>query len=141
MTHSHEETIHANTTAGAAFAALTTQAAYRAWWAKNSDVAETPGGQATLRFDKGGTPVTMKWRIDEQQPDQRVRWTCIGHDAPPWIGTTLDWTIKPRDNGVEVSLVHGGWREPVPEPVKQGWHHFVADSLKSYLESGVGKPW
>jgi hypothetical protein len=140
MTHRHKEAISANAAPSAAHAALTTQAGYRGWWAKNCDVSEKPGGEATLRFDKGGTPVTMKWRIDEQSA-QRIRWTCIGHDAPSWIGTTLEWIIAPEGDGVSVTLTHGDWREPVPDQVKQGWHHFVGDSLKSFLETGTGKPW
>lgn len=141
MTHTHHEATLANATPAAAYAALTTEAGYRAWWAKNCDVSERPGGEATLHFDKGGTPVMMKWRVDEQLPDRRVMWTCIGHDAPQWIGTTLDWSITQKPDGVEVALAHGAWHEPVAEPVKQGWRHFVCDSLKSYLETGVGKPW
>src|SRR5688500_18832200 len=35
--HAHTETIHANATPAAAYDALTTQAGYRAWWAKDCD--------------------------------------------------------------------------------------------------------
>jgi hypothetical protein len=59
---------------------------------------------------------------------------------PDWIGTTLAWHIDGTGDGAEVALEHGGWSGAAPEPVAQGWQHFVA-SLKSYLETGAGQPW
>ena len=56
------------------------------------------------------------------------------------IGTTLTWTIKGTGDEVVVALDHAGWKDEGPEPVKQGWKHFLA-SMKSYLETGTGQPW
>jgi uncharacterized protein YndB with AHSA1/START domain len=120
--------------------ALTTEAGYRGWWSKNCTVPEGAGGEANLTFDKQGTIVKMKYRIDTIDPKGRVKWTCIGHDQPSWVGTTLNWSVAPSADGVEVKLEHAGWKDAAPEPVMQGWKHFLA-SMKSYLERGRGEPW
>jgi hypothetical protein len=41
---------------------------------------------------------------------------------------------------VRVSFEHGGWKGAPPEPVMQGWKHFLG-SLKAYVETGTGQPW
>jgi hypothetical protein len=69
-----------------------------------------------------------------------VRWTCIAHDMPSWVGTTLDWKLSEQGDGVLVSFEHAGWKEAGPEAVAQGWKHFLG-SLKLYVETGTGSPW
>jgi uncharacterized protein YndB with AHSA1/START domain len=126
--------------AGKVYEALTRQAGYRGWWNAVGDVPESIGGEAALRFVKEGNPVNMRFRIDEMQPNQRVRWTCIAHDMPSWVGTSLTWEIKEAGGAVLVTLDHAGWNGAGPEPVAQGWKHFLG-SLKSYVETGTGQPW
>jgi uncharacterized protein YndB with AHSA1/START domain len=120
--------------------ALTTEAGYRGWWSKDCQISEKVGGEAKLKFNKGGTIVRMTYRIDSIDPEGSVKWTCIGHDLPDWVGTSLSWTVVPSDDGVEVKLDHAGWQGSPPEPVTEGWRHFLK-SMKSYLESGRGEPW
>jgi uncharacterized protein YndB with AHSA1/START domain len=124
----------------AVYEALTRQEGYRGWWNKVGEVPETVGAEAKLQFVKDGQPVSMRYRIDEMKTDEGVRWTCIGHDMPSWIGTTLSWRLKEQGGEVLVSFEHAGWKDAPPEPVVQGWQHFLG-SLKSYLETGTGKPW
>ena len=120
--------------------ALTKQAGYRGWWNAVGEVPESVGGEAKLRFVKDGQPVNMSFRIDEQKPNESVRWTCIAHDMPSWVGTTLTWRIKESGSAVVLTLDHSGWKDSAPEPVAQGWKHFLG-SLKSYVETGTGQPW
>jgi uncharacterized protein YndB with AHSA1/START domain len=134
-----EDEVRITTKADEAYRALSTQAGYRGWWNLKAQVATTEGGLAQLDFLKDGQPVHMESRIDEQQP-KRVRWTCVKHDMPSWIGTTLDWRIESGQGDVRVSLVHAGWKGEAPDMVAQGWKHFLG-SLKSYLETGTGQPW
>lgn len=122
------------------FGALSSTAGYQGWWSKDCQIAETPGGESKLKFNKEGTIVSMRFRVDEVVPNRSVRWTCIGHDMESWIGTTLAWTLTPDGNATEVSFEHAGWKGEAPEPVVQGWRHFVG-SLRSYLEAGQGQPW
>ena len=56
-----------------------------------------------------------------------------------WIGTTLNWLIAPNGNRTEISFEHGGWKGEAPEPVVQGWRHFVS-SLRSFVETREGQP-
>jgi uncharacterized protein YndB with AHSA1/START domain len=122
------------------YEALTRQAGYRGWWNAVGEVEQAVGGEAKLRFVKDGTPVSMRFRIDEMTANERVRWTCIAHDFQDWIGTSLNWGIKQGGDGVVVTLEHSGWKDAAPEPVAQGWKHFMG-SLKSYVETGTGQPW
>jgi uncharacterized protein YndB with AHSA1/START domain len=123
-----------------AMEALTTEAGYRGWWSKDCSIPRDVGGEPTLKFDKGGTIVAMRYRIDAIEPEGKVKWTCIGHDMPSWIGTSLNWNVVPSGDGVEVKLEHAGWQGDPPEPVTQGWRHFLG-SMKAFLETGRGEPW
>jgi uncharacterized protein YndB with AHSA1/START domain len=127
-------------TASKVYEALTRQAAYRGWWNAVGEVAEAVGGEAKLRFIKDGMPVNMRFRIDEMKANECVRWACIAHDMPSWVGTTLTWRIKEAGGAVMVSLDHSGWKDAAPDAVAQGWKHFLG-SLKSYVETGTGQPW
>jgi hypothetical protein len=72
--------------------------------------------------------------------NERVRWTCVAHDMPSWVGTILTWTLRESGGATMVWFEHGGWKEGAPEPVVQGWKHFLA-SLRAYVEAGAGQPW
>jgi uncharacterized protein YndB with AHSA1/START domain len=122
------------------YAALTRQAGYRGWWNAVAEVPDAVGGEAQLRFVKEGTPVNMRFRIDAEQTNEQVRWTCIAHDMPSWIGTTLTWSLASSGSDVLVRFEHGGWKDSAPDAVAQGWKHFIG-SLKSYVETGKGQPW
>ena len=138
--NSIKDEIRISAPASKAYEALTRQAGYRGWWNTVARVAESVGGEAQLRFDKGGTPVHMRFRIDEMSANERVRWTCVAHDHPSWVGTSLTWRLTEADGAVMVSLDHGGWKQDAPDAVAQGWRHFMG-GLKSYVETGTGQPW
>jgi uncharacterized protein YndB with AHSA1/START domain len=122
-----------------AYEALTTQAGYRGWWNNVAEVPTNVGGEPNLLFNKEGQKVHMRYRIDEIAPTS-IKWTCIEHDMPSWVGTQLHWQIRGAGNEVVVALEHSGWKDAAPEMVKGGWKHFLG-SLKSYLETGTGQPW
>ncbi len=122
------------------FDALTQQAGYLGWWSKDCKIADKAGGESTLKFNKDGNIVTMRFRLDEAAPHRSVRWTCVAHDMAPWIGTTLKWDLAPSGDLTELSFEHDGWKSDPPEQVVSGWRHFVA-SLRSYVETGQGQPW
>jgi uncharacterized protein YndB with AHSA1/START domain len=122
------------------YEALTQQSGYRGWWNKVGEVDQKPGGFATLRFVKDGQPVDMRFRIDATERGREVKWTCLEHTAPPWVGTTLNWKLAPAGEAVNVSFEHGGWEGAAPQPVIDGWKHFLG-SLKTYVETGTGSPW
>lgn len=125
---------------GRVYDALSREAGYRGWWNKRAEVPEAAGAEAKLYFVKDGSPVNMRFRIDETRPNARVRWTCTAHDMPSWVGTTLDWKLESDGATTLVSFEHGGWKDDAPEPVAQGWRHFLS-SFKAYVERGSGEPW
>ena len=122
------------------YAALTEQEGYRGWWNKVAEVGDSVGDEAKLLFVKDGQPVSMRFRIDELSAGERVRWTCIAHDMESWVDTTLSFSIREAAGGSLVAFEHAGWKGDPPEPVAQGWKHFLA-SLKAYVETGTGQPW
>ena len=122
------------------FEALTSQAGYLGWWSKDCQIAQKPGDESRLKFNKEGTIVSMRFRLDETAREKSVRWTCVGHDMESWVGTTLAWDLVPDADATEVSFEHAGWKGDAPEPVRQGWRHFLG-SLRSYVETGQGQPW
>jgi uncharacterized protein YndB with AHSA1/START domain len=133
------DSVRARTTTNNAHTALTSPDGYRAWWSKNCAIGPAVGRESLLYFDKGGQVVSMRFRIDAIENDH-VKWTCVAHDMPSWVGTTLDWKLSQANGDVEIALVHDGWREGAPDMVAQGWKHFLG-SLKRYLETGTGEPW
>jgi uncharacterized protein YndB with AHSA1/START domain len=135
-----KDEVRIRTTPARAYAALTEQSDYRGWWNKVAEVPGEVGGEPKLLFNKEGQLVSMQYRIDTLTPNELVKWTCIAHDMASWVGTTLTWTIKPAGDEVLVALDHARWQGEGPQPVAQGWRHFLG-SLKSYLETGVGQPW
>jgi len=138
--NSIEDEVRIQSTASEVYEALTHQAGYRGWWNAVGEVAESVGGEAKLRFVKDGNPVNMGFRIDEMKANECVRWTCVSHDMPSWVGTSLTWRIEEAGGAVVVSLEHSGWKDAAPEMVAQGWKHFLG-SLKAYVETGTGQPW
>jgi len=122
------------------YEALTRQSGYRGWWNTVAEVPESVGAEARLRFVKDASPVNMTFRIDETRSNERVRWTCTAHDMPSWVGTTLTWSLEESGDTTLVSFEHAGWKDAAPEPVVQGWKHFLG-SLKAFVETGTGKPW
>lgn len=138
--NSIKDEVQIRATAQQVYDALTTQAGYRGWWNAVASVPGTVGEEAVLHFVKEGTPVNMRYRIEEQQANAAVRWQCIAHDFPSWVGTTLSWQIKEGGGTTLLSFEHGGWKEAPPEPVIQGWKYFLS-SLKAYVETGTGQPW
>jgi uncharacterized protein YndB with AHSA1/START domain len=135
-----KDEVTVNAPAAKVYEALTAQAGYRGWWNAVAEVPANVGGEPQLRFVKEGTPVNMRYRIEELRPNHAVRWACIAHDMPSWVGTTLNWQLKEGGGKTLVSFEHAGWKDAGPEPVMQGWKHFL-NSLKLYVETGTGQPW
>jgi uncharacterized protein YndB with AHSA1/START domain len=101
------------------------------WWTAKSTLADAVGGTCTIG--------AMTFRIDALERQRRIAWTCTGHAAPAWIGTTLAWTISPVGDHVIVTLVHAGWKDKVAAGTAETWQRALA-SLRAYVETGTGQP-
>jgi uncharacterized protein YndB with AHSA1/START domain len=135
----HELAVGAD--ANQAFSAVATEAGIKAWWAKNSEVMERVGGRIELRFTKPEMSAIMKFELTALEPGRRVEWICKENTNPTWPGSRLVWTIQPAAEGSVVRFRHDGFTGggPAYERTVAGWRMFM-ESLKSYLDTGVGHP-
>ncbi|MEO1244130.1 MAG: SRPBCC domain-containing protein [Pseudomonadota bacterium] len=144
----YSRTITVRNTASAAFDALTTGFEY--WWTKPDKPIQSPGDQAKFTFPPGKSYWTFKAMQLEQ--DKRIELVCTDalhlHEGKPeeirteWLGTRVVWDIRSTGGTTEITLEHHGL---VPtllcyDICEAGWDFFFLDSLKSYLETGTGKP-
>jgi uncharacterized protein YndB with AHSA1/START domain len=132
---------------GAVYRALTKE--IDKWWTISADVISEVGDQATFRF--GSTYWTMN--VQELIPEQLIVLECVEanhfHEGMPmsireeWLGTKLIWEIAPHREGTKIAFVHQGLIPALEcyDICQAGWEYFFVNSLKSYLETGVGQPW
>jgi uncharacterized protein YndB with AHSA1/START domain len=132
---------------GKVYAAVSTQDGYAGWWCRTCDVDSRAGGEAEFRFYQSSA--VMTFQFDRLERDRAVTMACIRtkstNPAMPvdkWKGTTMEWTIAPlADGGSDVRFEHGGWADgPWLQQIHQVWGNYI-ESLKSYLETGTGKPY
>jgi uncharacterized protein YndB with AHSA1/START domain len=88
------------------------------------------------------SPAPFRLRVDEVTP-AAVRWTNVGEFPPFFAGTTVTWALlpAPEGEGTMVHFTHDGWPDdemPLPM-IAYVWAQVLA-SLKSYLETGTGRP-
>lgn len=100
-----------------------------------------------MRFD--GTFKTF--RVRKLVHDKEIIWDCIDsfldvEELPQkseWTGTTIIWTIETAPEGAVLRVVHAGLSPEVGcyQACEAGWLHFVGQSLKPFIETGLGKPY
>ncbi len=119
--------------------AITTEAGYRAWWAKDADF---DGKQATFRFAVPSEKRSVTFQVDRCD-GSGIRMTCIAHEKnADWLGTTLAIELGETSNGTRVHLVHSGYpaKNEVYERCSEAWPYFLR-SLASYMMTGTGEPY
>ncbi|RDY60883.1 hypothetical protein [Flagellimonas nanhaiensis] len=92
------------------------------------------------------------FKVIDFTPNIRITWECIESNQvhaglkgikEEWLGTKLHWNILEEDDSVSrVDFLHEGL---VPafncyDVCSSAWDFFITDSLKSYVEEGIGKP-
>lgn len=123
---------------------------FRNWWTDPGASLSRTGDIATFRFP----PKESSWtfRPITLEPNRLVEHECVGanhlHDGLPdsirteWLGTVMSFEITA--NGAESLIVftHQGLAPKLDcyDICEAGWDFFFLDSLKSYLETGNGKP-
>ena len=118
------------------YAALTTLDGLSGWWTENTDGGTAVGDVVHFRFQPGDIDMT----VGELDPGRHVLWQVT--DGPrEWIGTTVNWELRPDGEGTTVLFTHHGWREPVEfmHHCSTKWAVFLL-SLKSLIETGKGAP-
>jgi hypothetical protein len=87
-------------------------------------------------------PAPWQLRVDEASAEV-VRWTNVGAYPPFLAGTSITWRLQadPDGRGTTVHFTHDGWpTDEMPFPMIAYVWALVLASLKSYQETGAGKP-
>lgn len=116
--------------------ALSTVEGLAGWWTDDTKGSTEVGGVIEFRFPPGG----FDMEVIESQPAERVRWKVV--DGPQeWVGTTVDWELRPDGEFTTVLFKHQGWKEPVEfmHHCSTKWATYLM-SLKALIETGTGAP-
>ncbi len=121
------------------------------WWGSTTAPFSAVDDEAAFSFNPNSS--TWTFRATKLVPDRHVELTCTAanhiHDGLPdsfreeWLGTKLIFDIEPNGHGARIRLMHEGLTPALDcyEVCESGWDVFFVDSLKSYLDTGVGKPY
>ena len=147
-TKNYSRTISVNTTPDKVYQALTADIEH--WWTKPDAPLTSVGDQAKFTFRPGKT--FWIFEATQLQPGKRVEMQCVKalhlHDAMPkvieqeWLGTKVIWEIILNGSHTDIRIEHIGLVPSLHcyEICEAGWDMFFVDSLKLYLNTGVGKP-
>ena len=146
MADSYQRTAQLAAEPAVVFAALTSGVA--GWWSTASEDASEQGAVATFRFDETFNVM----RVEKLTKEREVRWSCIEqrHVNPAlksddeWVGTTLIWRLVPvSTDATSLTFIHEGLVASMEcwEICRAGWDHFLLESLKAYVETGIGQPY
>jgi uncharacterized protein YndB with AHSA1/START domain len=126
----------AGTPPAAVYEALTTVDGLAGWWTRDTTGDAAEGGVVAFRFGPGGFDMAVL----ETTPGERVRWQVVDGPAE-WVGTTIDWRLRPDDGWTVVLFEHQGWAEPGEflSHCSTKWATYLM-SLKELLETGRGRP-
>lgn len=124
-----------NTTSSEAYRAFTSPTALGEWLCDQALVKQAPSSSFFLWW-QGGYFATGEFT--ELSPDKKVEFTWMGKDDAGL--TNVQVTIKPKDEGVQITLVHCGfgsgnkWKT-TRKQIDRGWKE-AFKNLKSALENG-----
>ena len=99
-------------------------------------------------------PLVSYWTFEVKNldPSNLVELECVDAyheinalpDAPKqeWLGSHLRWRIQSDGNQTSIDFTHDGLTPALQcyEVCETGWDMFFVDSLKAYLDTGVGAP-
>lgn len=143
-----DRTIAVTADAKAAYAALTT--GFKYWWTNPEGTIQQVGDHAKFGFPPG----VSYWTFEAVKlvPGKYVELLCIEashkHKGQPkeieteWLGTRVIWSIEDAGGTTTITMRHVGLTPDLLcfDICVAGWDHFYTDSLKAYLNSGVGTP-
>jgi len=94
----------------AVYEAWTTEKGLSSWWTRDARVSEEVGGINVLLFEGGS--VSFHFRIDDQIPGERVRWTGVAAEKMPdeWVDTQIAVDLDPSNGRTRMRFGHTNWR-------------------------------
>lgn len=92
------------------YGAWTTEEGLSSWWTKVCRISGTPGGINIFVFDGGN--VEFHFRVDDQVPGRRVRWTGVAASKMPaeWVDTRIEVDIERSDDETILRFSHRNWK-------------------------------
>lgn len=122
----------------AVYRAITDHDGLASWWTRDTEADPEVGSVARFGFNKRSTVFRM--RIDELEPNRRVKWGCLGDD-PEWEDTELVFELTPNEGGTVLRFGHLGWKSAggILPMCSYEWARYLT-SLRSYVETGEGSP-
>ena len=131
-----------------AYLALTN--GFEKWWTTPDNPVHAVGDVSRFCFPPG----KAFWAFQAMNlvPGRLVDLKCVEanhlHEGMPdaireeWLGTSLTWHIREEDGKTVIQFVHSGLTPTLHcfEICEAGWDYFFVDSLKAYLNTGVGLP-
>lgn len=141
----YSNSFEVKTTADKAYKALTNQIPL--WWTEIFEGSSGKTGEVfTIRF---GDHVHKRMCVKELIPNSKVIWyvedSLIAVPAlknqTEWMGTTIAWEIKEKEDMIQLQLTHIGLTPAVEcyDLCTDGWRQYIS-SLKAFLETGTGNP-
>ena len=126
------------------YLALTEQRHIRRWWSADALAEEFVGGQ----LDLARVPHDCLMVVEGLTSGQSVEWKCAQARrgcAPgdQCVGTRVRFRLSRNDHGgTMVEIHHRGWlnQNPCVDAWDLRWTVLAGKSLKSYLETGLGRP-
>jgi len=120
------------------------------WWTVGDNNFGRVGDRIKFTFP----PNVSYWTFEAKklEPNKTVELECVdAHhkitDRPDaseteWLGSRALWQIEPQGDKTTIHFVHKGLTPNLDcyDVCEAGWNLFFVDSLKAYLDSGVGKP-
>ncbi|MFZ6780827.1 SRPBCC family protein [Undibacterium sp. Ji83W] len=142
----YQQSLSIKASPAAVYAALTTIEGLRAWWTQDCEGGVAVGDTLEFRF----SACYKDMRIEELQPDNKVRWLCTRAHivaesisrADEWVDTHIVFSISDAGLGETLlDLEHIGLLPSLQcfTLCQNGWQHFLA-SLQQFLETGTGTP-
>lgn len=124
--------------------ALTEQRHIRRWWSADATVEDFVGGRLKL----GRVPHDCLMIVERLTEGSSVEWKCTEgrrtcSPGDECVGTRVRFRLSRSDRGgTVVEIHHGQWRNQTPcvDAWDLRWTVLAGKSLKSYLETGLGKP-
>lgn len=117
------------------------------WWSTIEGTSDEINAEFKVSF---GSESYWKFKVESLNNPNEVIWKCIeshqdhnlkGIDEE-WTNTKLYWLISKSGDKTKIDFLHDGLIETgvCYEVCSNGWDFYILDSLKHFLDSGVGKP-
>ena len=126
------------------YQALTEQRHLRRWWSADASAEGFVGGLLKL----GRMPHDCLMVVERLELGQTVEWKCTQAlrqclPGDECVGTRVRFRLSRNDRGgTVVEIDHRGWRanSPCRTAWDLRWTVLAGKSLRSYLETGLGRP-